>query len=220
MKRKIIVLLGTPGAGKGTQADLFADKVNLSKISVGNLLREEIAEKTKIGKIIKETILGGELIDSKLTEKVLRKRLLKDDVKKGFIVDGYPRKEDQIKYLMNDFSRKDDNLIVIFIGLSDKEIKIRLTGRRNCPVCGEKYHLKYKKPKKRGICDSCGAKLTQREDDNPKAVTFRIKQFHKENAPIEEYFDNLGILFRINGEQTIQKIHKDIMKILKKKKAL
>lgn len=212
--------MGPPASGKGTQSILIGQKVGLPVISTGSLCRVEIKKKTKLGKKIEEIVTSGNLVSKDLINTILDSRLAKKDAQKGLILDGYPRNMGQLDYLrkkFNDFESASEVFLVFHINVSNREVKSRLGARRACP-CGQTYHIKYKKPKKRGICDSCGDKLIQREDDKPEVVVKRLKIFHKTNKLLMKFFKEKNILIEINGEQKIEKIHKDIMVFLKKLK--
>ena len=219
-KKAFIIFIGPPASGKGTQSDMLSEKTGLPMISTGNLCREEIKRKTKLGKAIKEKVIGGGLASPKDINLILDKRFFKKDLNKGFILDGYPRDFEQLQYLrdkFNDFSKEKGVFLVFYISVPDKETKSRLSGRRVCSSCGQTYHLKHNKPKKRGACDECGEKLIQRKDDNLKVVAKRLEFFHKENQPILDFFKKKNILIKINGVKKISKIHEYIVESFKKK---
>lgn len=200
-----IVFIGPPASGKGTQAEMLAKKLKLPLISSGNLFRWQIKNKTELGKKIERVYNQGKLISNKITNTIIEKEL--KNKKKGFILDGYPRNLCQANYL-----RKLTHLDIVFeIWISSKETLRRLTGRRVC-VCGATYHLIYAPPKKDEICDKCGKKLFIREDDQKEKVLKRLDIYRQETEPLINFYQKKGILIKINGEQPIPKVFKEIIK--------
>jgi len=205
-KKTILIFIGPPGSGKGTQSDFLAWKLKLPAVSPGELLRVEVKNKTSLGRKIAKIMAGGGMVANKLTEEVLEKRLNKKDTKNGVIFDGFPRNFQQFEYLeekLANFNKKIYNIWAIYIHISDAEAKKRLSLRRVC-LCGESYHLAYNPPRKTGICNLCGLKLVHRPDDKPTVVVKRLKLFHKENDKIIKYFMKRKMLLKINGEQSIK----------------
>ncbi len=208
-KKIILVFLGPPASGKGTQADMLGKSLDLPVISAGELLRQEQAQKTKNGQKVSLYLKQGELVPDKLIQKILSKRLEQNDVARGFILDGYPRRFEQIQYLekiKKQFLSADDIFLVFYIDVSDKEAKERVTGRRVCQ-CGAAYHLKYNPPKNDSVCDVCGRKIYRRQDDEPEIIEHRLKDFHQRIEPILKYFQDKKTLIKINGEQGINNIN-------------
>lgn len=217
MAKKILIFFGAPGSGKGTQSDLLANKTKLTKITTGDLLRSEVAAGSVLGKKAKGYMQKGVLVPDSLIKDMILKRL-ESASKSGYIFDGYPRNLKQLEDLEEIFAKivkKNDLVYGIEVAVSDSEVKRRLGGRRAC-VCGAVYHLKYNPPKKTGKCDVCGKKLFIRKDDKPKVISNRLKVYHNESEPVLDYFRKGGNLIKINGEQSIAKIHRDIMGKLKK----
>jgi adenylate kinase len=208
-----LILIGPQGSGKGTQAELLNEKLNIPIISVGRLLRRQIRKETDLGKKIEKYVTKGDLVPNKITNQVVKHELGKLKYKKGAIFDGYPRDLGQTIFLERLI--KIDYLILIKI--SKAETIKRLSGRRVCLSCGENYHILYKKPQNDMICDECGKKLIRRKDDNPAAIKARLKIYNQETKPIIDYFDKQGKVIKINGEQTIKRVLKDILKALKNK---
>jgi len=226
--KPVIIFFGPAGSGKGTQADLIAEKTGWHKITVGELLREEISLNTSLGKQANRYLLKGILVPDILINKLLLQHLQKFKSTKGLIFDGYPRSRSQLKNLLvilkklvnkNKNINPADNLFGIFLNVSDKEVRQRLGGRRSCS-CGAVYHLKYNPPKKDEVCDLCGGKIEIRTDDKPKAIAARLKVFHRQVKPILGYFRKNGKLITINGEQSIAKIHRGIVIKLRKLKLM
>ncbi|MFH1192439.1 MAG: adenylate kinase [bacterium] len=204
-----ILFIGPQGSGKGTQVEMLSKKLNIPYISTGNIFRENIVNETELGKMAKKFINEGELVPDEVTNNIVEDRLSKDDVKNGFIFDGYPRNLLQADFLDN--VAKLDKVFEIYI--SDKESIRRLADRRSCK-CGAVYHLKYNPPVKPGLCDKCGEKLFIREDDKEEKIKERLKIYHKETEKILNYYDKKGILITIDGEQPIAKVHADVMEKL------
>lgn len=208
-----IIFFGPQGSGKGTQAELLAKKFNIPAISTGAIYRQEIAKKTKLGKIAVKYLNKGILAPSNFTNEIMGKRLKKMDCKKGFILDGYPRDLIQAKFLDKTF--KVD--YVIEIVLSIKECLKRFSGRQNC-ICGAVYHLKFNPPKKKGICNKCGKELFVREDEKPEAIKKRLQIYHQTTKPLLGEYQKRGILIKINGNQSIKEVYKEIIRQLTNKK--
>lgn len=206
-----IILLGPPGSGKGTQADLIARQYKLPHISTGDLFRENIKKETELGKKANEFIRKGNLVPDDITVGMLKKRLEKADCKKGFILDGFPRTISQATAL-DKMGLKVD--FVLNITSSDKVIIRRLSGRRTCKKCGAIFHVENKPPKHGGICDECSFPLYQREDDQEKTIKNRLIVYKKQTEPLIKYYSKKGIIKNINGEQEIKRIFEDVKKVL------
>lgn len=214
-KKNIIVFFGPPGSGKGTQAMALAKKLKIPTISLGEIFRAEINKKTKLGEEVAATIAKGKLVKEIVVETMIDQRLAKEDVKKGFILDGYPRNEKQNNELIKKIKKFNNNkTTAILVNVSDKEVKRRLGGRRIC-VCGKNYHLLYNPPKKKDVCDRCGQKILIRKDDKPEVIAARLKLYHQEVRPILIYWGKNNGLLKINGEQNIKEVEKEIMNKLK-----
>lgn len=215
MPRNIYIIFGPPGSGKGTQAEMISEKFKIPTISVGNLLRHEEEGKSKLAKQLRKILSAGKLVKEKTVDHILSARLKKKDVKKGFVLDGYPRNVSQFHHLFKEINKKkDDKIIFIFIKTSDKEIKERLGKRRACE-CGETYHLKFKKPKKAGRCDACGKKLYIREDDKPEIIKNRIKLYHESTQPIIALAKKTGHEIIVDGDKDIKEVSKEMFKKIK-----
>lgn len=211
--REIFIFFGPPGSGKGTQADLLANNFKIPTISPGELFRHEIDKKSKLGKNIENLVSQGKLLPDKLVEKIVFSKIRKRYVKKGFILDGFPRDINQLKSLEKELARiatKDSLVRAINIRVSGKEVKKRLGGRRVCD-CGAEYHLIFNPPKKKGICDDCNKKLYIRADDRPSIIADRLKNYNKNITPLLKYFRRKNSLIIINGDQPISKVHHDII---------
>lgn len=208
-----IVIIGPQGSGKGTQANLIAAKYKIANISTGEMFREAVKNQTDLGKAVKAIIDRGDLVPDDLTNELVKERLSKDDCQFGFILDGYPRNLSQAEYLLT--HQKITHVLEIWI--SDEEAIKRISGRRICSNCGTTYHVLYNPPKQENICDRCGGKLTQRDDDNEKSVKQRLKIYHQETESIISFFQKKNLLYRINGEQRIPDVARDVYSVLDKK---
>lgn len=195
-----LILLGAPGAGKGTQAEKICEKLSIPAISTGNMLREAMANGTKMGLKAKSFIDAGKLVPDEVVIGIINERLKADDCKNGFILDGFPRTIPQAEALDNMGVRIDR---VIDIEVPDDKIASRLSGRRVCLKCGATYHTAYKKPKQEGICDVCGEKLVQRKDDMPETVLDRLKTYHEQTEPLKGFYEKKGILRVVEGQEEV-----------------
>ena len=195
-----LILLGAPGAGKGTQAEVICDKLGVPTISTGNIIREALSKGTEMGIKAKSFIDAGQLVPDEVVIGIIKERLAKDDCKNGFILDGFPRTIPQAEALdaMGVVIDK-----VIDIEVPDDKIVQRLSGRRVCADCGASYHLEYKKPEKEGICNVCGGKLVQRKDDAPETVLERLKVYHEETEPLKDYYATTGKLRIVEGQEDV-----------------
>lgn len=206
-----LVLIGCPGAGKGTQAKMLSKKYDIAHISTGDLLREQIKKGTELGKKVSEIINAGGLVSDDIVSAMLAERIKADDCKKGYILDGYPRNVSQAEGLDSIVGSLDK---VICYEVDDDVIVDRMSGRRSCPKCGKMYHVRYNPPKTEGICDDCGENLIQREDDNEETVLNRLKVYHETTAPVIDFYDNKGILLRTSGVGDINEIFGNVCKAL------
>lgn len=195
-----IIMLGAPGAGKGTIASQMKERYNLPHISTGDIFRENIKNNTELGKMAKSYIDKGALVPDDVTTDITVDRISKDDCKDGFILDGFPRNFAQAKGLddaMKKFGRKID--LVILVDATDKQITERLSGRRVCESCGEVYHIVNMPPKVEGVCDKCNGKLIHRKDDTEEVVLDRLKTYHELTQPLIDYYKEKKILKRVPG---------------------
>ncbi|KYD11030.1 adenylate kinase [Heyndrickxia sporothermodurans] len=210
-----LVLMGLPGAGKGTQAERIVDKYAIPHISTGDMFRAAMKEGTELGLKAKSFMDKGELVPDEVTIGIVRERLSKDDCEKGFLLDGFPRTVPQaeaLEAILSDLNKKIDYCININV---DKEILMgRLTGRRICKNCGATYHLVFNPPKEAGTCDRCGGELYQRADDNEETVQNRLDVNIKQTKPLLDFYAGKGYLQTIDGEQDINKVFADIDKLL------
>lgn len=195
-----LILLGAPGAGKGTQAEVICEKLNIPSISTGNIIREALRNGTEVGLKAKSFIDKGELVPDEVVIGIIKERLSKDDCKNGFILDGFPRTVPQAEALdkMGITINK-----VIEISVSDEAIKQRLTGRRVCEKCGASYHTEFKPTKVEGICNICGGKTVIRKDDEPATVEARLEVYHNQTAPLKGYYEAQGKLKTVLGQGSV-----------------
>jgi len=210
-----IILMGLPGAGKGTQASEIVKKFPIPHISTGDMFRKAIKDETDLGKEAKSYMDRGELVPDEVTVGIVKDRISEDDAKKGFLLDGFPRTIEQAEALSNIMQELDRKIdAVINIEVPEEELMNRLTGRRICEKCGTTYHLVFNPPKVEGICDLDGGKLYQREDDNPETVANRLNVNVKQSKPILEFYDNKNVLKNIDGSRDINVVTKDVIDIL------
>ena len=195
-----LILLGAPGAGKGTQAEIICEKLSIPTISTGNIIREAMKNGTEMGIKAKAAVDAGQLVSDDVVIGIIKERLAKDDCKNGFILDGFPRTIPQAEALDNLGVEID---CVLDIDVKDEAIAARLGGRRVCPACGASYHLEYKKPAKEGICNACGAELIQRKDDAPETVLERLAIYHEQTEPLKSYYSKTGKLKSVPGQEEV-----------------
>lgn len=203
-----LILLGAPGSGKGTQAAYISDKYDLPHISTGDLFRENIKNETPLGIKVKEVMDTGNLCPDGLTVELVKDRLGNDDCANGYLLDGFPRNLFQAAEL--DGFNAPDKVINLVVDLG--KIEHRITGRRNCPKCGGSYHVDF--IGNVSYCPDCGAKLAIRKDDNPQTVKERLQVYKEQTAPLIEYYEKQGKLLNVNGDQPIEKVFEDIVKVL------
>ena len=196
-----LILLGAPGAGKGTQAEKICERLSIPAVSTGNILREAMANGTEMGLKAKSFIDAGQLVHDEVVIGIINDRLKEDDCKNGFILDGFPRTIPQAEALDRMNVRIDR---VIDIEVPDEKIASRLSGRRVCLKCGATYHTEFKKPKAEGICDVCGDNLVQRKDDMPETVLDRLKTYHEQTEPLKDFYEKKGILHIVEGQKNVE----------------
>ena len=207
-----LILLGAPGAGKGTQAELLVQKLGIPAISTGNMLREAIANGTEVGMKAKEYMDNGLLVPDEVILGIVAERVTQPDCAKGFILDGVPRTLAQAEALEEKHIRIDH---VVSIEIDDSVIEGRMTGRRVCRKCGASYHVVANPPKTEGICDLCGGELAIRKDDAPETVRKRLTVYHAETEVLKDFYAKLGRLRIVNGNQSIEGANNDILEAIK-----
>ena len=206
-----LILLGAPGAGKGTQAEMLAAKLQIPTISTGNMLREAMANGSELGKQVKTCMDEGRLVSDELVLGIVKERTAKPDCQNGFILDGVPRTLAQAKAL-DEMGIVLDH--VVSLEIDDAVIEGRMTGRRVCPKCGASYHITANPPAQEGVCDLCHAELTIRKDDAPETVRKRLEVYHASTEVLKGYYEKLGKLRLVNGEQSIEAANADILKAI------
>ena len=203
-----ILLIGIQGCGKGTQAKILEEKFGWKHITTGNLLRESIENQTELGLAAKKFMDEGELVPDKYVFQIVEDALT--NAKNGTILDGFPRNMEQLKYLEKNFTIDK----VVLLELSDEKALERVSSRRNCVDCKKDYNLLYNKPKVEGICDVCGGKIVQRDDDHESAILKRIEKFYNDTSDVISYFSDKGKLIRVNADDPINTIQENIVKAL------
>ena len=213
--KKNIILMGPPGAGKGTLATILRDKLNLAHISTGDMFREAIKKATSLGKQAEKYIKAGDLVPDEVTIGLVKDRLLQDDCKNGFLLDGFPRTLVQAMAL-EELSKEIDRPIEVVINLEcdENELIKRISGRRVCPKCGAPYHIVNVKPKVDGICDNCGTELIQRPDDNENALKVRLQHYAHSTKPLLEYYEKKGLLKNYDSQKGVALIFDEIKDFL------
>ena len=206
-----IIMLGAPGAGKGTQAAVLCEHFGIPTISTGNMIREALKNGTEMGMKAKSFMDEGKLVPDEVVIGIVKERLSEDDCKKGFILDGFPRTIPQAEALDN---MGIDIQYVINIDIADERIVNRMSGRRVCEGCGRPYHLVNLKPQKDGICDDCGGTLVQRKDDHPDTVLARLDVYHKETEPLVAYYEKQGKLVNVPGVDDVVTTTNAILKVI------
>jgi len=210
-----IVLMGPPGSGKGTQARKIVEKYGIPHIATGDILREAIRSKSKLGMIAKEYVERGDLVPDEIVNEIIKERISQKDCERGFILDGYPRTVMQAEALDQILEKMGYKLdAAIYLDVKEEEIVKRLSSRRVCTKCGAVYNLLLNPPKKDEICDICGAPLYQREDDKEDVIRRRLRVYIDRTKPVVEYYQKKGILRRINGNRSIEEVWESIDNVL------
>lgn len=211
------VFLGAPGAGKGTQASLIADKFGIAHISTGDIFRENIKNETELGLKVKSLMDEGKLCPDDLTVELVKDRISQEDCKKGFILDGFPRTIAQAEVFENVLNEAKDKLdAVIDIDIPDQSVIDRMSGRRLCKECGESYHVMFNPTKKEGICDKCSGELYIRKDDEETTVLNRLVEYHKNTEPLIDFYNDRGLLKKVDGSVDIDDVTANIEDIVTK----
>ena len=213
----VLILLGPPGAGKGTQARMLEDKFGLVQLSTGDLLREAVAAKTEAGKAAKAVMEAGELVSDDIVIAILRDRMAQPDCAKGVILDGFPRTTVQAEALDELLASSGQKInSAISLEVEDAEMVIRISGRYTCAGCGEGYHDKFKRPVEDGICDKCGhTEFKRRADDNAETVASRLTAYHAQTAPLIDYYKAQGVLKGIDAMGQIDEIARDLQGVVR-----
>jgi adenylate kinase len=210
-----LILMGPPGAGKGTQAARLEDDFQLPYIATGDMLRSNVKEGTDLGKQAKEYMDKGDLVPDDLIVKMAAERLQEDDAQDGFILDGFPRTEAQAKALDKQLSEMGRHITAaLLIEVPDEDVIKRLSGRRVCVKNGHNYHVEFDPPKREGVCDQDGSRLEQRDDDKPEVIKRRLKVYHDQTEPVASYYDEQGVLRRIDGTRDAPDVHDHIRAVI------
>ena len=210
-----IIMLGAPGAGKGTQAQMIAEKFGIPHISTGDIFRANIKNGTELGKKAKEFMDKGLLVPDELTVQLLLDRVANEDCKDGYVLDGFPRTIPQADVLDSELTKLGDKVdFAVNVDVPDENIVRRMSGRRACLKCGATYHIEHIPPKVEGICDKCGSELVLREDDKPETVQNRLSVYHEQTQPLIDYYDKKNILKTVDGTKDMQEVFNDIVNIL------
>jgi adenylate kinase len=212
-----IVLLGAPGAGKGTQAKLIAEHYGIPHISTGDILRDNVARRTELGRKANRVMERGELVSDDLVNGMVADRLKQPDCERGFVLDGFPRTVGQAEWLDRELAARAGNgnrPVVVGVEVSYNQLLQRLTGRRTCPVDGKIYNIYLQPPKEKGVCDVCGTQLFQRADDTEVVISERLKNYECQTLPLEDYYRKQGRLCRINGEQSVERVMAEMFRAI------
>jgi adenylate kinase len=210
-----LILLGPPGAGKGTQASRIIDKYKIPQISTGDILRAAVREGTELGKEAQKYMNEGKLVPDSVVIGIIKERLAEDDCKNGFLLDGFPRtinQAEELDKILVSLNRKLNS--VISLEVPDEDIIKRITGRRMCKNCGAVYHIEFSPSKKEGVCDKCGGELYQRDDDKEETVRERLSVYKEQTEPLKNYYKKIGLLKEIIGTGSIDEIYAQIEKVL------
>jgi adenylate kinase len=208
---KIIVLMGAPGAGKGTQARLLQERLNLPQISTGDIFRALKTAQTALAQEVREIMERGQLVPDDLTIQLVKERTSQDDARNGYILDGFPRTPEQAASLEKLAAEQGNSIIAILIDVPQECLEKRMTGRRNCPVCGEIYNIYFKPPRYDNVCDfHPEAQLVHRADDNVETVKARLATYEKKTQPLIEYYRTTGLLHTVDGTREPEEIYEDV----------
>ena len=211
-----LILLGPPGAGKGTQAKILVKSFNIPQISTGDILRNAVKEQSPMGIKAKEYMDAGELVPDQVVVGIVKERLAKADCNRGFILDGFPRtvaQADALKVTLGEMGRSIEHVVSIVV--DKEELLQRITGRRTCRSCGKGFHIAFDPPKKGGVCDDCGGELYQRDDDSESTMRNRLDVYDRQTAPLIAYYGNESLLRTVTGTGSIDDIQQSILSVLK-----
>ena len=210
-----LILLGPPGAGKGTQAKFICEKYRIPQVSTGDMLRAAIKAGTLLGQEAKKVIDAGHLVSDDIVVNLVRERLLREDCRDGYLFDGFPRTIPQAEVLDSELTKLGDHIdYAINVDVPDENIVKRMSGRRACLTCGATYHIEHVPPKKEGICDVCGSELVLRDDDKPETVKNRLNVYHEQTQPLIDFYTEKGVLKTVDGTVPMEEVFAAITAIL------
>lgn len=210
-----IIMLGAPGAGKGTQAKKIAEKYGIPHISTGDIFRANIKGGTELGMKAKSYMDQGQLVPDDVTIGMLLDRISEADCEKGYVLDGFPRTIPQAESLTSALNERGEKMdYAVNVDVPDEAIVTRMSGRRACLACGATYHIVFNAPKTEGVCDTCGEKLVLRDDDKPETVQKRLTVYHDQTQPLIDYYQKAGILVTVDGTKDLNEVFKDITVVL------
>lgn len=210
-----LIMLGAPGAGKGTQSTFFAERLSIPHISSGAIFRKHIHDQDDIGKEVKDIIERGELVPDRIVIEMMMERILQRDCRRGYILDGFPRTYQQataLKHALLEFGEEIDH--AVYLHVPDENIKLRMPARLVCPRCDTPYNTASNPPLVPGVCDRCGAVLRERSDDTEETVQKRLETFHAETEPIKDYYRRKGLIIEVDGTKDPDEVYRDIVKAL------
>lgn len=213
--KNVVILLGAPGSGKGTQAKMLSQEMGLPHISTGDLFRENLSQGTPLGKKVKGYIESGNLVPDEIVIDMLKERVAAPDCHSGFILDGFPRSIPQAEALDKELKKGNPNIIALNIAVDDEKIVKRIVGRRSCSECGAIYHVEFSPPSTSGVCDKCKGILQQRSDDKADVVLERLRVYHSQTQPLEDYYAKMGIFKSVDGDQPPQQVFTALLSAVK-----
>ena len=212
-----LLIIGAPGAGKGTMSELILEKYGLIHVSTGDMLREAVRQQTEVGLKAQDYMNRGALVPDEIIHDIILERFSRDDMDAGFLFDGYPRTEAQAEDLtsiLSELNKQVDQ--VINLNIEDELLVKRITGRRLCPNCGEIYNIYFSPTKEEGICDKCGSEIIQRKDDNLESLTKRLEEYHKNTQPVIEYYEKMGIVEHVDASKNVPEVFGEVEAILER----